>query len=228
MPDEALRQSIPDRVISGPDSRLETDLQDAGFKLVAGVDEAGRGALAGPVFAAAVVLDMNNVPDGLNDSKKLTARTRERLDRSIRESAGVSVAVASREEVDRLNVLHAAMLAMRRAVEGLRIPPDHLLIDGNRSPDGLRCPVRCVVSGDAKSISIAAASIVAKVARDRHMQELDGLHPEYGWSRNCGYGTRRHLDALGRLGPTPWHRRSFRPVQEALEPRLFPEARGGA
>ncbi len=228
MPDEALRRLIPDRVNSKPDSRLETELLDAGFKFVAGVDEAGRGALAGPVFAAAVVLDMDNVPDGLNDSKKLTAGMRERLDRSIRESAGVSVAVASREEVDRLNVLHAAMLAMRRAVEGLRRPPDHLLIDGNRSPDGLGCPARCVVSGDAKSISIAAASIVAKVARDRHMRELDGLHPEYGWSRNCGYGTRSHLDALGRFGPTPLHRRSFRPVQEALEPRLFPEARRGA
>ena len=195
---------------------------------MAGVDEAGRGALAGPVFAAAVVLDMANVPDGLNDSKKLNAGMRERLDRSIRESAGVSVAVASREEVDRLNVLQAAMLAMRRAVEGLRRSPDHLLIDGNRSPDGLGCPARCVVSGDAKSVSIAAASIVAKVARDRHMKELDGLHPEYGWSSNCGYGTRSHLDALGLLGPTPLHRRSFRPVQEALEPRLFPETRRGA
>lgn len=228
MPDDALRQSIPDRVISGPDSRLEADLRRAGFKFVAGVDEAGRGALAGPVFAAAVVLDMDNVPDGLNDSKKLTPGTRERLDRSIRDSAAVSVAAASREEVDRLNVLHAAMLAMRRAVEGMCRTPDHLLIDGNRCPDGLRCPASCVVAGDAKSISIAAASIVAKVARDRHMLELDELHPEYGWSRNCGYGTRRHLDALGCLGPTPLHRRSFRPVQEALEPRLFPEARRGA
>ena len=117
---------------------------------------------------------------------------------------------------------------MRRAVEGLRRPPDHLLIDGNRRPDGLRCPARCVVAGDAKSISIAAASIVAKVARDRHMKELDGLHPEYGWSSNCGYGTRHHLDALDRFGPSPLHRLSFRPVQEALEPRLFPEARSGA
>ena len=227
-PVERLHGSNLTKVTLRPNSLLESELRCSGFDVVAGVDEAGRGALAGPVFAAAVVLDMNNVPDGLNDSKKLTAKRREFLDRTIRASSTVSVGTASEEEIDGLNILNAAMLAMRRAVEQLCHHPDHLLIDGDRIPAGLPCPARPVVSGDAISVSIAAASIVAKVARDRHMGELDRLHPEYGWMANCGYGTRKHIETLFHLGPTPLHRRSFRPVREALEARRAQEIREDA
>ncbi len=209
-----------------PNSLLERELWDAGFTVVAGVDETGRGSLAGPVFAAAVVLDMGNLPDGLNDSKKLSAGKREELEMVLRESAIVSVASASRDEIDGFNILNASLLAMRRAVNGLQRQPDHLLVDGNRLPCGLNCPARAVVAGDTLSLSIAAASIVAKVERDRHMSELGRLHPGYGWSRNCGYGTRQHIEALKRLGPTQHHRQSFKPVRDAMELRLFVDEQG--
>ncbi len=184
---------------------------------IAGVDEAGRGCLAGPVYAAAVIFHSSDFPDGLDDSKKLTALRREQLELAIQDCATVSVASASCCEIDRFNILNAAMLAMKRAVERLNVKPDHLLIDGNRLPQELPCPARAVVGGDALSVSIAAASIIAKVHRDRHMRELDRLHPGYGWARNSGYGTRQHLDALRRHGPTAQHRRSFRPVRDALD-----------
>lgn len=187
-----------------------------GILRVAGVDEVGRGPLAGPVVAAAVILDPARIPDGLADSKALSAAKRERLHDEVRARAlAVSVAEASVEEIDRLNILHASMLAMRRAVEAL---PEvgFVLVDGNRVPPGLPCPGEAVVKGDALCLSIAAASIVAKVVRDRLMVDLAQQHPGYGWEANAGYPTKAHLEALLHLGLTPWHRRSFGPVHKIL------------
>jgi len=187
-----------------------------GILRVAGVDEVGRGPLAGPVVAAAVILDPARIPDGLADSKALSAAKRERLHDEVRARAlAVSVAEASVEEIDRLNILHASMLAMRRAVEAL---PEvgFVLVDGNCVPPGLPCPGEAVVKGDALCLSIAAASIVAKVVRDRLMVDLAQQHPGYGWEANAGYPTKAHLEALLHLGLTPWHRRSFGPVHKIL------------
>lgn len=190
----------------------------AGWPLVpvAGVDEVGRGPLAGPVTAAAVILDPSRLPAGLDDSKRLSAARRAALAEELRACAIVSVAHASVAEIDRLNILHAALLAMRRAVEGLPRTPAHVLVDGNRTPPDLPCPATPLVKGDARSLSIAAASIIAKVARDALMAELARQHPGYGWERNAGYPTPAHLDALKRLGVTPHHRRSFAPVHNIL------------
>ena len=182
---------------------------------VCGIDEVGRGPWAGPVVAAAVMLDFARVPDGLDDSKRLPAVRRRELDIAIRACAHVSIAMASVEEVDRLNVLGASMLAMERAFAGLPHPPGHALVDGNRLPR-LPCPGTAIVGGDGLCASIAAASIVAKVARDSLMAELAGQHPGYGWERNAGYGTREHQDGLARLGVTMHHRRSFRPIAALL------------
>ncbi|MDA1071075.1 MAG: ribonuclease HII [Proteobacteria bacterium] len=182
---------------------------------VCGIDEVGRGPWAGPVVAAAVMLDFARVPDGLDDSKRLPAVRRRELDIEIRACAHVSIAMASVEEVDRLNVLGASMLAMERAFAGLPHPPVHALVDGNRLPR-LPCPGTAIVGGDGLCASIAAASIVAKVARDALMAELAGQHPGYGWERNAGYGTREHQDGLARLGVTMHHRRSFRPIAALL------------
>lgn len=183
---------------------------------VAGVDEAGRGPLAGPVVAAAVILDPARVPPGLDDSKKLTARARERLFAALMDCATVSAAFASVEEIDALNILRASHLAMRRAVQGLARSPAHALVDGNMVPGGLPCPATAVIGGDARSLSIAAASIVAKVTRDRDMVALAQQYPGYGWDRNMGYPTAGHRAALARLGVTPHHRRSFAPVHKLL------------
>jgi ribonuclease HII len=183
---------------------------------VAGVDEAGRGPLAGPVVAAAVILDPARVPPGLDDSKKLTARARDRLFAALLDGASVSVAQASVEEIDRLNILRASHLAMRRALQGLALPPAHALIDGHLLPQGLPCPATAVIGGDARCLSIAAASIVAKVTRDRGMVALAQQYPGYGWDRNMGYPTADHRAALIRLGITPHHRRSFAPVHNLL------------
>lgn len=183
---------------------------------IAGVDEAGRGPLAGPVSAAAVVLDPNRIPDGLNDSKKLTAARREALFDVLYDVADVSLAFASVEEIDRLNIRAATLLAMTRAVNGLSHQPDHALIDGNALPANLPCPATTVIRGDARSLSIAAASIIAKVARDRIMQDLAEQFPGYGWEANKGYPTVAHRDALLNLGVTPHHRRSFKPVHNIL------------
>lgn len=180
---------------------------------VAGVDEAGRGPLAGPVVAAAVILDRQRVPPGINDSKKLTADSRARLCVQIREVAVVGVGIATVEEIDEINILWASMLAMERAVAELGIDPAMVLVDGNRSPRWTR-PSQPVIGGDARCLSIAAASIIAKEERDRMMIELDSDHPGYGWAQNKGYGTPAHMDALGRLGPTTHHRRSFAPVAQ--------------
>ena len=200
--------------MSGPDFSFETAAATKGFVRIAGVDEVGRGPLAGPVTAAAVILDPGAVPEGLNDSKKLSAARREALAGQIRACARVAVAHASVEEIDRLNILAASQLAMRRAIDAL--DPDYLLIDGNRLPGGLTAPAEAVVKGDGRALSIAAASIVAKVERDRIMVDLAQQFPGYGWERNAGYPTKEHRAALVRLGVTPHHRRSFAPVHNIL------------
>jgi ribonuclease HII len=178
---------------------------------VAGIDEAGRGPWAGPVVAAAVVFPSRSAPEGIADSKTLRPETRERLFDRIIETAIVGIGAASSAEIDRLNVLAATMLAMQRAVGALTPAPAFALVDGNRTPD-LEIPVTAVVRGDGRSVSIAAASIIAKVTRDRIMRKLAAIHPGYGWERNAGYGTAEHEAALRRLGPTPHHRNSFAPV----------------
>jgi len=183
---------------------------------ICGVDEAGRGPWAGPVVAAAVMLDRGNIPPGLNDSKKLTPRRRAALFDAIRASASVGVGIAAVEEIEALNILRANDLAMRRAIEALVPTPGAALIDGNRVPPGLPCRAQALVGGDGRSLSIAAASIVAKVTRDRIMAELAKVHPGYGWERNQGYGTAEHRAALNLLGVTPHHRRSFRPIHNIL------------
>ena len=183
---------------------------------MAGVDEAGRGPLAGPVVAAAVILDDMAPIKGLADSKKLTERQRERLYDEIRAKAlCCSVAQASVTEIDSLNILQATMLAMRRAVQGLRLKPVKVLVDGNRLPS-LDVMAEAVVGGDALVPAISAASILAKVTRDRLLMELHERHPDYGFDRHKGYGTAQHLEALRRLGPLPEHRRTFSPVAQCL------------
>jgi ribonuclease HII len=199
---------------SSPDFRHETEALSKGALRVVGVDEVGRGPLAGPVTAAAVRLDPARIPKGLSDSKALTAVRREELFADIMGFAEVSVAHATVEEIDTLNILRASHLAMERAVAGLR--PDYALIDGNLIPRSLTCPATAIVKGDAICLSIAAASIVAKVTRDRIMVDLAQQHPGYGWEVNAGYPTPVHLEALRNLGVTPFHRRSFRPVHNIL------------
>jgi len=180
---------------------------------VAGVDEAGRGPLAGPVYAAAVILDPQRPIPGLADSKTLSPRRRESLAGQIRARAlAWSIAPAGVEEIDRVNILHATMAAMARAVEGLSVTPGEVLVDGNRLPP-LRLPARAIVRGDALEAAISAASILAKTARDAHMLQLHEMFPDYGFDRHKGYPTAEHLAVLARLGPTPEHRRSFAPVR---------------
>lgn len=199
-----------------PDDRFESAARARGLACVAGVDEAGRGPLCGPVVAAAVILDPARLPEGLNDSKKLTARARARLHEAVLATAQVGVGLTSVEEIDALNILRASHLAMLRAVAALPQAPDHLLIDGNLLPRGLTVSAEAIVKGDARSLSIAAASVIAKVERDRIMVDLAQQHPGYGWDRNAGYPTKDHLAALANLGVTPHHRRSFRPVHNML------------
>jgi ribonuclease HII len=183
---------------------------------ICGIDEAGRGPLAGPVVAAAVILPAKGRPKGLDDSKQLTAEAREELALKIRAVGIVSVGVASVEEIDTFNILRASHLAMRRAFEGLPERPVAALVDGNMSPD-LPCPVEWVIDGDAIVPLISAASIIAKVERDRMMNELCALYPGYAFSKHKGYSTPEHQRALAELGPCPIHRRSFKPVQDALQ-----------
>ncbi|MEO9782372.1 MAG: ribonuclease HII [Sedimentitalea sp.] len=202
--------------MSIPDDSLEQAARKRGHLRIAGVDEVGRGPLAGPVTAAAVVLDMAVVPPGLNDSKKLSAKARALLDAELHRVAEVSIAHASVEEIDQINILRASHLAMERAVAGLSPAPDFLLIDGNMIPRGLSIPAEAVIKGDARSVSIAAASIVAKISRDRIMVDLAQQHPGYGWETNAGYPSKRHREALQNLGVTPHHRRSFKPVHNIL------------
>ncbi|MDO5648325.1 ribonuclease HII [Paracoccus sp. (in: a-proteobacteria)] len=199
-----------------PDFSFETAALTAGAQRIAGVDEVGRGPIAGPVTAAAVVLDPDNIPPGLNDSKKLTAARREMLAEWVMTHCDWAVAHVDVAEIDRINILQAAHLAMCRAVAGLRHAPDFVLVDGNRLPRDLTTPAQAVVKGDARSVSIAAASIVAKVLRDRIMVDLAQQHPGYGWDVNAGYPTPAHKTALLDLGITPHHRRSFKPIHNIL------------
>ena len=199
-----------------PDFSTELAALARGLHRIAGVDEAGRGPLCGPVVAAAVVLDPCHIPPGLNDSKKLSPKRREGLFAQIMAQAEVGVGLASVEEIDTINILRASHLAMERAIAALPCPPDHLLIDGNMLPRGLRLSAEALVKGDARSLSISAASIIAKVTRDRIMVDLAQQHPGYGWAKNAGYPTKDHLAALQTLGVTPHHRRSFKPVHNIL------------
>lgn len=186
------------------------------MSLICGVDEAGRGPLAGAVYAAAVILPAHYDLPGLNDSKKLTSRRREVLFDLIQSCAvSWSVATASIEEIDELNILHATMLAMQRAVAGLAVMPDEALIDGNRVPKGLTVSGRAIIGGDAIEACISAASILAKVSRDRNVETFEVLYPGYGFAQHKGYPTAQHLEALKRLGPCPVHRKSFGPVIKA-------------
>lgn len=187
--------------------------------LIAGVDEAGRGPLAGPVVAAAVILDPMRPIDGLRDSKKLTEASRERLAAEIKERAlDWSVAHATVEEIDELNILQATMLAMKRAISGLTVRPSLVLVDGNRVPR-IDLPVNAIIQGDDKIAAISAASIIAKTTRDHWLEELDERYPEYGFAKHKGYGTKEHLEALAKYGPLPVHRKSFGPVKQAIELR---------
>jgi ribonuclease HII len=183
-------------------------------RLIAGIDEAGRGPLAGPVFAAAVILDPHRPVDGLRDSKLLTPAMRDRLAAEIRGRAlAWAVAEAAVAEIDELNILHATMVAMARAVAGLCVAPQEAWIDGNRCPD-LPCATRAIIGGDRDVAAIAAASILAKTARDAVLIELDACYPLYGFAQNKGYSTKEHLAALAKHGPCPAHRRSFAPVRQ--------------
>jgi len=186
--------------------------------ILCGLDEVGRGPLAGPVVAAAVVLDPRRPIAGLADSKKLTPARRQALNRAIQEQARAwALGRAEVEEIDRLNILQAALLAMRRALEALPLRVDHALVDGNRLPPGLYCSAEAIVGGDASEPAISAASILAKVARDEEMEALDERYPGYGFARHKGYPTKAHLEALARLGPCAIHRRSFGPVRRLIE-----------
>jgi len=198
-------------VRQAPDFAFERERLSLGMRWVAGVDEVGRGPLAGPVGVAAVILDPDNIPEGLNDSKVLTAERRTTLSQNILDSAlGVAIAFGSVAEIDEFNIRGATLRAMARVLGALALRPDFALIDGRDIPEGLACPARAIVGGDARCLSIAAASIVAKVARDGLMTRLGLRHPEYGFARNAGYGTPAHIFALQRFGPTPHHRRSFK------------------
>ncbi|MDX9689250.1 MAG: ribonuclease HII [Proteobacteria bacterium] len=204
-----------------PDLSLEMALGAADGLLICGVDEVGRGPLAGPVVAAAVILPAGGLPEGLankiNDSKKLSEKQREALYPALVEHCTYAVAEATVGEIDKINILHASLLAMTRAVRQLDPVPHHALIDGNKIPKNLPCPSTPVIKGDSSSLSIAAASIIAKVTRDRIMKALGAVHTVYGWQKNAGYGTSLHLEALKTHGVTMWHRGSFAPVAHAKE-----------
>ncbi len=204
-----MSKTLPNR----PSLELE---QACDSHVVAGVDEAGRGPWAGPVVAAAVVLDPSNVPSGINDSKKLSEARRESLFDELFGCAEVGVGIASVEEIDDLNILKATFLAMARAVDRLPQRPGLALVDGSIAPK-LSCPSTAVIKGDAISLSVAAASIVAKVTRDRIMADLDHVFPDYGWRRNKGYGTKQHRLAIESTGVSPHHRSSFKPIAAFLE-----------
>jgi len=196
--------------------RFEAALWERGVERIAGVDEAGMGTLAGPVVAAAAILPPDFRPRGIDDSKRLDARERERLALEVKGAAVAwALGVASAEEVDAMNVYRAGLLSMRRAVEGLAVRPEHLLVDARRIPE-LRLPQQGIVKGDSRSLTIAAASVLAKTARDALMRELDARHPGYGFARHKGYSAPEHLEALRRLGPCAVHRRTFAPVREAM------------
>jgi ribonuclease HII len=201
---------------TGPDFAAETEAMALGAPRVVGIDEVGRGPWAGPVVAAAVILDPAAIPDGVDDSKRLTPARRAELFEAIAATAAIGIGRASVAEIETLNILQASFLAMRRALAALGAVPSIALVDGALVPPGLPCPARAIVDGDARVLSIAAASIVAKVARDRTMVTLSQQFPGYGWRTNMGYGTPEHAAGLARLGVTPHHRRSFQPIHNML------------
>lgn len=195
------------------DASIESGLTAIGLKLIAGVDEVGRGCLAGPVVAAAVILNLDDIPEGINDSKQLTAKKREELAEEIeRRALAFSVARVEHDEIDRINILQATFVAMTRAVKALQPKSDYVLIDGRHLLPSLDCPQQAIIKGDSLSVSIGAASIMAKVARDHWMQDYDRQYPGYGFSSHVGYNTRQHQEALAQLGPSAIHRRTFHGV----------------
>jgi len=210
----------PEIIVEAPTLKFERRAIKRGATVVAGVDEAGRGPLAGPVVVSAVVLNHKKVPKGLDDSKKLTADEREELYEKIMGSAhAVSVVMAPPKIIERLNILWATMWAMRQAVLNLSVTPDHVLIDGNRPPKEMPCPTETIIGGDAKSVSIAAASIIAKVTRDRMCAVMDCEEPHFGFASHKGYSAPQHLEALTMHGPGRHHRMDFAPCAEALRLR---------
>jgi len=199
---------------------VELDLPSIEFERkfsypLAGVDEVGRGTLAGPVVAAAVILDYNNIPEGIKDSKKIVKRKREQICKDILSSSITSIGLATSGEIDKINILKASLLAMKRAIEDLKKKPNIVLIDGSYTPE-ISIQSKSIIKGDNKSISIAAASIVAKVYRDNLMTEYSKKYPGYLWEKNSGYGTKEHLEAIKNLGVTPIHRTSFKPIHNIL------------
>ncbi len=203
-----------DKHVNGPDFSFEQALLDRGLGPVAGVDEVGRGCLAGPVVVAAVILRANDIPEGLADSKKLSKARREALfDVILAKAAAISLATCSPAQIDSLNIRQATLLAMRQAVHALSIVPAHVLIDGRDCPEGLPCPATALIKGDNRSVSISAASIIAKTMRDRIMVKLAESFSDYGFERHVGYGTQQHLAALREFGPCKHHRLSFAPCR---------------
>ncbi len=193
-----------------PDYEYEKAAITSGFNTVCGVDEAGRGPLAGPVCAAAVILPEDTVIEGLDDSKKLSEKKRERLyDEITKKAVAYSVAYGTLEEIESVNILEATFLAMNRAIDGLKVKPDFAIIDGNRVPKGIKIPCATLVKGDSKSMSVAAASVLAKVTRDRLMLTYDEKYPQYNFKKHKGYGTKEHTELLKQYGPSPIHRLSF-------------------
>ena len=196
--------------------KFERKLLHGGYRFIAGVDEVGAGPLAGPVVAAAAIMDFSHLVHDVKDSKRLSERQRTRIESELRsEAKAVAFGWVDPQEIDEVNIYQASLLAMRRAVEGLDIAPDHLLVDARTVP-GMKCPQEAIIGGDNVSYAIAAASILAKQARDRYMVEVDSSYPDYGFAAHKGYGTSRHLEALKRFGPCPLHRKSFAPVSASL------------
>ena len=201
--------------MSDANYNIENSLRPNGYEVIMGVDEVGRGPWAGPVTACAVILDPENIPPGLNDSKKLSAKRRAQLFEEIINTSLVSCVHVDVGEIDKINILQATFRAMERSISKLPIP-DHILIDGNKLPPNLPSPATAIIKGDGKSASIAAASIIAKVTRDRLMADLSLEYPGYGWEKNAGYGTKIHQSGLLNNGLTPHHRRSFKPIHNML------------
>jgi ribonuclease HII len=197
-----------------PDFTLEQSLIDKGMQLIAGIDEVGRGPLGGGVLACAVILDPGNIPLGLRDSKQISAKKRQAVYEAILQSSQVSIASVSARVIDKINIREATLLAMSRAADGLEVKPDWHLIDGNAIPKPLKANSDYVIKGDAKCLSIAAASIVAKVTRDRMMENAARLYPGYGFEKHAGYGTPTHIKAIAELGPCPLHRMTFKPLNQ--------------
>ena len=198
-----------------PDFSVEDKKRQLDFSNIAGVDEAGRGPWAGPVYSAIVILNRNCIPEGINDSKKISEKKRIELYEEILINHEYGIGFASPDEIDQLNILEATFLSMRRALENLIIKPDYILVDGNLSPS-FNIPHESIIKGDSISMSIAAASIIAKVERDKFMLNIDNEHPEYKWKKNKGYGTKDHQNALNAHGVTKYHRKSFSPIRKIL------------